>query len=140
LRERWASAATRHALEASLAGHGIDVADLVESAGLADSDPLDVLQQLAWNRPARTRAERVRRVCEQHAAELAEQTAQARAVLEGLLARYEEFGVADLETSEVFRLTPIGELGTPGELARIFGGGDGLRAQLDRVQEWLYSA
>ena len=140
LRERWASAPTRHALEASLAGHGIDVADLVESAGLADSDPLDVLQQLAWNRPARTRAERVRRVCEQHAAELAEQTAQARAVLEGLLARYEEFGVADLETSEVFRLTPIGELGTPVELARFFGGGDGLRAQLDRVQEWLYSA
>jgi type I restriction enzyme R subunit len=119
---------------------GIDVASLVESAGLTDSDPLDALLQVAWNLPARTRSERVRQVREQHAAELAAQTAGARAVLEGLLARYEEFGVADLETTEVFRLAPLGDLGSPVDLARVFGGGDVLRAQLERVQSWLYAA
>ena len=140
LRERWSSAPTRRALTESLAVAGIDVGELAASAGLFDSDPLDVLLHVAWNRPARTRSERVRRVREEHARELEEQTAQARAVLEGLLERYEEFGVADLETSEVFRLAPLKQVGTPPELARIFGGGDGLRAQLDRLQEWLYSA
>lgn len=109
-------------LAASLAAQGIDVAGLVESAGLTDSDPLDALLQVAWNRPARTRSERVRQVREQHTAELAAQTAEARAVLEGLLARYEEFGVTDLETTEVFRLAPLGELGSPVDLARVFGG------------------
>ncbi len=140
LRERWSQAPSRHALASSLEVQGIDVAGLVESAGLTDSDPLDALLQVAWNRPARTRSERVREVREQHAAELAAQTAGARAVLEGLLARYEEFGVADLETTEVFRLAPLGDLGSPIDLARVFGGGDGLRAQLERVQSWLYAA
>ena len=140
LRERWSQAPSRHSLAASLAAQGIDVAGLVESAGLTDSDPLDALLQVAWNRSARTRSERVRQVREQHAAELATQTAEARAVLEGLLARYEEFGVTDLETTEVFRLAPLRELGSPVDLARAFGGGEALRAQLDRVQEWLYAA
>lgn len=140
LRDRWSTAPSRHALAASLAAQGIDVADLVEDAGLTDSDPLDALLQLAWNRPARTRAERVRQVRKRHAAELSGRTAEARAVLEGLLARYEEFGVADLETTEVFRLTPLGDLGSPGQLARLFGGGEALRAQLDRVQKWLYAS
>lgn len=140
LRERWSRAPSRHALASSLEAQGIDVATLVESAGLADSDPLDALLQVAWNRPARTRSERVRQVREQHAAELVAQTAEARAVLEGLLARYEEFGVNDLETTEVFRLAPLGDLGSPVDLARVFGGGDVLRAQLERVQSWLYAA
>ena len=110
LRERWSQAPSRHALASSLEAQGIEVTSLVESAGLTDSDPLDALLQVAWNRPARTRSERVRQVREQHAAELAAQTSDARAVLEGLLARYEAFGVADLETTEVFRLAPLGEL------------------------------
>ena len=140
LRQRWSRAPSRHALASSLEAQGIDVDSLVESAGLTDSDPLDALLQVAWNRPARTRSERVRQVREQHATELAAQTAEARAVLEGLLARYEEFGVTDLETTEVFRLAPLGDLGSPVDLARVFGGGDVLRAQLERVQSWLYAA
>ena len=140
LRSRWSHALSRHVLAASLAAHGIDIAELVESAGLTDSDPLDALLQLAWNQPARTRAERARKAREQHASELALQSETARAVLEGLLARYEQFGVSDLERAEVFRLAPLANLGTPAELARVFGGGEGLRSQLDRVQEWLYSA
>ncbi len=140
LRSRWSHAPSRHALTASLAAHGVDIAELVQSAGLLDSDPLDALLQLAWNQPARTRAERARQAREHHAAELAQQSETARAVLEGLLSRYEQFGVSDLERAEVFRLAPLANLGTPAELARVFGGGEGLRSQLDRVQEWLYSA
>lgn len=38
------------------------------------------------------------------------------------------------------RLAPLGDLGSPVDLARVFGGGDVLRAQLERVQSWLYAA
>lgn len=139
LRERWSHGSSRRALADVLSRQGIDLAELVEAAGLGDSDPLDALLQLAWNVPSRTRAERVRQVREQHAKELLGQSVEARAVLEGLLTRYEEFGVGDLETTEVFRLAPLRDLGSPGQLAHLFDG-EGLRAQLDRVQEWLYSA
>lgn len=102
LRERWSHSSSRRALADVLSRQGIDLAELVEAAGLGDSDPLDALLQLAWNVPSRTRAERVRQVPEQHARELLGQSVEARAVLEGLLTRYEEFGVEDLETTEVF--------------------------------------
>lgn len=140
LRHRWSRTATRHELAEALAAQGIDIDALLSAAELAESDPLDALLQVAWNTPARTRAERVRRVKEQHSAELEARSAEARAVLEGLLGRYEQHGVGDLESTEVFRLTPLGELGSPVQLASMFGGGQALRDQLDLVQEWLYSA
>lgn len=137
---RWAHADTRHSLIEALEDQEVDLAELVEAFGLNDSDPLDALLHIAWNSPTRTRAERVRRAREAHAAELDAASLQARAVLNGLLARYEAHGVGDLESGEVFRLAPLSELGSPVELAEAVGGRDALVRQLDLVQEWLYSA
>lgn len=137
---RWAHVDTRHALIETLAEQGIEVDELLSSAGLSEGDPLDALLQLAWNQPGRTRAERVRGVRERHAAELAVASAMARSILEGLLERYERHGISDLEDGNVFRLPPLAELGSPVELANGMGGGEELRHQLDLVQEWLYSA
>jgi len=137
---RWAHAETRHSLIRALEAHDVDLAELVDTFGLSDSDPLDALLHIAWNTPTRTRAERVRRARETHAAELAAASLQARAVLNGLLDRYEAHGVRDLESGEVFRLAPLSELGSPVELAEAIGGRDTLVRQLDLVQEWLYSA
>lgn len=137
---RWAHTASRHELLESLLSQGVDVAELVAEAGLQDADPLDALLSLAWNTPTRTRAERARGVREQHSADLARLSATAREILEGLLQRYESHGVADLETNEVFRLPPLRQLGSPLELAGELGGPAELSRQLERIQEWLYSA
>jgi type I restriction enzyme R subunit len=139
LRTTWANAESRHKLIAMLADDGIDLAELVEAAGQPDADPLDALFHLAWDLPVRTRSERVRRVRETRSAELAAMNAQARAILEGLLQRYETHGVEELESAEVFRLDPLNSLGTPVELAKAAGGPTALRAQLGLVQEWLYA-
>jgi type I restriction enzyme R subunit len=139
LRRRWSVPSSRHQLAASLEAQGVDLDELLEAVGIPGVDPLDALFHLAWNLPIRTRAERARRVREDHAAELAQMSRRARDVLEGLLHRYEIFGVADIEDPKVFHLDPLSRLGSPSELARELGGADHLRAQLDRVQEWLYA-
>lgn len=140
LRREWTHAASRQRLREALAAADVDLDDLVAATGIDDIDPLDALYHLAWNLPARTRTERAKRVREQHDAELRGLERQARAILEGLLQRYEEHGIDDLESLEVFRLQPLRGIGSASELARIVGGPQGLRDQLQLVQEWLYSA
>lgn len=140
LRRNWATAESRSRLRAALQVAGIDVSELVEAAGEPHADPLDALYHVAWNLPLRTRAQRARQVREAHEAELRRLSARARAVLEGLLQRYEEYGITDLETTDVFRLEPLSRIGSVSELALAAGGAEQLRAQLDRVQKWLYSA
>lgn len=140
LRKSWAQADSRHGLREALEADGIDLNELVEAAEVPDADPLDAIHHLAWNLPVRTRAERARRVRETHDEEMRALTERARALLEGLLQRYEEHGVTDLETPEVFQLEPLSRIGSVSELARAAGGAAQLRAQLSLVQEWLYSA
>lgn len=139
IRRKWASASTRHELIAALGEHDIDLGELVELAGGADLEPLDALVHLAWNLPVRTRAEHARGVRRAHAEELESMSRAARQVLEGLLQRYEAYGVSDIESPDVFRLDPLRGIGSPAELAEQMGGADRLRGQLDLVQEWLYA-
>jgi type I restriction enzyme R subunit len=137
LSREWSEADSRHRLTAILADTGVDIAELLALVGPA-VDPLDALFHLAWNAPVRTRSERARHAREAHAEESAAMSAGARAILEGLLQRYENYGVADLESTEVYRLDPLNQLGSPVEIAKTTGGADGMRAQLDLAQRWLY--
>lgn len=140
LRRNWANAGSRHKLISMLEDDGVDLKEIVEATGRDDIDPLDALFQLAWDMPTRTRSERVRHVKEAHAADLAKQSQFARNILEGLLQRYESFGVDDLEDPQVYRLEPLNRLGSPTELAAAVGGSDQLRSKLDLVQQWLYDS
>ena len=140
LRREWAHAESREQLRMALQTSGVDLNELVAAAGGPDIDPIDALHHLAWNLPMRTRAERVRRVREAHDGDLRALAVQSRAVLEGLLQRYEEHGVRELESTAVFQSEPLRRLGSVSELAAAVGGPERLRSQLDTIQEWLYSA
>ncbi|WP_285063272.1 EcoAI/FtnUII family type I restriction enzme subunit R [Frigoribacterium sp. ME-P-080] len=139
VRSEWAHAESRERLRAGLVDSGVDLDEIVVTTGVPGIDPLDALHHLAWNLPTRTRSERARRVREAHDTELRGLEATARALLEGLLQRYEEHGIADLETTQVFKLEPLSAFSV-GELAQAVGGAAGLRDQLRLVQEWLYAA
>jgi type I restriction enzyme R subunit len=135
----WASASSRHQMIATLEAQDVDLAELVDAVGQPDVDPLDALFHLAWNLPVRTRAARVRRAREAHATELEAMSQRARDILEGLLQRYESYGIADIEDPKVLQLDPLRRLGSPVELANSLGGSEQLRHQLDLAQEWIYS-
>ncbi len=139
LRKSWSTADSRHKLVTMLSEDGIDLRELIEASGGSDIDPLDALFHLAWDQPVRTRSERARGVRDAHAAELANMSQRARDILEGLLQRYETYGVTDIEDPKVFQLEPLNRLGSPVELAQELGGADNLRAQLTLVQGWIYN-
>ncbi len=142
LEKSWSHTKSRSDIVNQLAEGGVDIPELTtavaEQTGIIDLDPLDALFHLAWNMPARTRAERARHARQSHAEQLETMTAKARAIIEGLLQRYEDHGIADLETREVYLRDPLNRLGKPVELAREVGGSDQLQARLELVQGWLY--
>lgn len=136
----WAAAATRRRLLVELAAHGVSPVELVAGAGGADVDLLDILLQVAWNQPAPTRAERAHRVRAQHGAEIEAHTELARRVLQAVLDRYVTNGVEDVASGQVLELDPLRTWGSPVQLAREFGGSREWNNELDRLQQWLYSA
>lgn len=137
LAQRWSRTPGRSEVLAELAGTGVDVAELVPS-GEHDVDLLDVLLQVAWNVPARTRAERARRALENHRSEMEARSELARAVLAALLDRYAAEGIDEVTSPEVSLVPPLSTLGSPRQLADELGPG-GLHGAVDDVQQWLYS-
>lgn len=137
---RWARSPSRTEIMEELAGRGVTLAELSSGRTPADTDPLDVLLQVAWNVPARTRAERARRVREAHADEIAGLSTIAQQVLAALLDRYAAHGIDDVTSGEVLHVPPLRSVGLPVEIAREFGGPRGWHEQLDQLQSWLYSA
>ena len=137
---RWARSPSRTDILEELAARGVTLAELSSGRTPADTDPLDVLLQVAWNVPARTRAERAGRVREAHADEIAGLSTIAQQVLAALLDRYAVHGFDDVTSGEVLHVPSLRRVGSPVEIAREFGGADGWHDQLDRLQGWLYSA
>ena len=138
LAERWSREPTRAQIIDALASAGVALAEVMPP-GESEVDPLDVLVQVAWNLPVRTRAERARRARKRHQSELEARSETARALLTALLDRYAVYGVDELTSPEVARIPPISDLGSPREIERALGETGGLQSAIDEVQEWIYS-
>lgn len=139
LSQRWSRQPSRLELVATLREAGVELESLLPP-GVEDVDPFDILMQLAWNLPARTRAERARGARESHYADLEARSTTARAVIDGLLDRYAAYGLAEITSAEVTRLPPLSDLGSLREIERALGEGPGLlRATVEEVQTWIYS-
>ena len=64
---------------------------------------------------------------------------QARAVLEALLEKYTDHGIADIEDSKVLELPPFYELGTKTQIRRdIFGSNEQYSQALTELEHALY--
>ena len=85
-----------------------------------DLDPFDLLLHVAYDQPPLTRRERARRVHKRNV--FTHYGPVARKVLEALLDKYADEGIATIESNEVFKLQPFTDLGSPVELVRSFGG------------------
>jgi type I restriction enzyme R subunit len=140
LRARWSTLVGREEVREALDRRGISFDEAVERVGLTDADPLDLLVHVAWNVPAMTRHDRVRRLRKEHRAWLDAFVPAARVVLDDLLAKYAEHGVGQLDDLRVLEIAPLTRHGTPVEIAGRFGGADALREVLAGLEERLYAA
>ena len=138
--QAWQQADRKAALLQELEGQGVlleALADRLAHMGKVDLDPFDLLRHVAYDQPPLTRRERARRVHKRNV--FTHYGPVARKVLEALLDKYADEGIATIESNEVFKLQPFTDLGSPVELVRSFGGRPQYLAALQTLERELYA-
>lgn len=135
--KRWSSADKKQAIVDELAQEGVFFEALSDEIG-KDCDPFDLLCHVAWDMPPLTRRERSQNVKKRNY--FANYGEQARRVLEALLDKYADQGVAPIESRQILTVVPFTQFGTPMEIVRAFGGLEGYEVALRDLKHSLYSA
>ena len=140
LRSRWSDPQERAEIISALEERGIEFDDLATASNQPDADPFDLLCHLAYNAPLRTRRERADRLRKDKTDFFDQYGPEARAILQGLLDKYEEHGTAQFILPDTLEVPPISEHGNVVEIAELFGGTNQLMEAVARLQSLLYEA
>ena len=133
---RWNDADRKQAIIDELEEHGVVLANLQEVVG-RDVGDFDLLAHIAYDQPPLTRRDRADKVKKRNY--FAKYGEKARAVLEALLDKYADEGIATIEDTKVLRLKPFNGIGTPLEIIKgAFGGKAGYDAALSELEHQIY--
>ncbi len=132
---RWTDADRKQAVIDELLEQGV-ILQAVEDMVGADYDPFDLICHVAFDQPPLTRRERADNVRKRDV--FTKYGEHARAVLERLLDKYADQGIAEIDDIGVLKVYPFNELGTPIELVRHFGGKARYKQALRDLQRALY--
>jgi type I restriction enzyme R subunit len=134
---RWNSAEKKDAIIEELAAEGLLLDPLMEEVN-KDLDPFDLICHIAFDQPPLTRRERANNVRKRDF--FTRYGDQARAVLEALLAKYQDEGlVSGLDNVRVLEIPPFSQMGTPLELVRVFGSRADFEQAVHQMQDALYT-
>ncbi|OYT92876.1 MAG: restriction endonuclease [Burkholderiales bacterium PBB3] len=139
--QAWNDADRKAALIQELEGQGVLIEALAEelaSTGLTNLDPFDLLLHVAYNMPALTRRERANRVKKRNV--FTQYGPVARKVIDALLDKYADEGIATIEADTVFNVQPFTDMGRPGELIKSFGGRPQYLSAVQTLERELYAA
>lgn len=134
--QTWQQADRKAALLAELESEGVLLDALAAEVG-KDLDPFDLLLHVAYDQPPLTRRERAQRVKKRDV--FTQYGPVARKVLDALLDKYADEGIATIESNEVFKLQPFTDFGSPVELVRSFGGRPQYLNALRALEQALYA-
>ena len=130
----------RGVLDEPLAAVRAAAEELAEAAKQPEADPFDLLCNVAYSAPIRTRRERADAVRVDGQAFFGRFTNGAREVLNQLLEKYVEFGTAQFQIPDILKVPPISDHGNVMEIAGLFGGADRLRGAVEELQQLVYAA
>ena len=133
----WRSAQQKQAVIEELERQGVIFEALAEEVG-KDFDPFDLVCHVAFGQPPLTRRERAENVRKRNY--FGKYAEQARAVLNALLDKYADEGIAPIEDMNVLRVQPLAGFGTPIEIVKLFGGREQYLVALRELEEMLYKA
>jgi type I restriction enzyme R subunit len=139
LRSKWSSAEERATILAALEDRGISLDELMAAAKQPDADPFDLLCHVAFNAPLRTRRERAEALRKEQKRFFDAYAPKAREVLNDILEKYIDHGVAQFQIPAILKVPPISERGTVIEIAAMFGGAEKLRSAVNEMQSLLYA-
>ena len=134
--QAWQQADRKAALLQELEGQGVLLEALADEVG-KDLDPFDLLLHVAYDQPPLSRRERARRVQKRDV--FTQYGPVARKVLDALLDKYADEGIATIEADNVFSVQPFTHLGSPSELVRSFGGRPQYLNALQTLERELYA-
>lgn len=134
---QWRSSEQKQAVIEELERQGIIFEALAEEVG-KDFDPFDLVCHVAFGQPPLTRQERADNVRKRNY--FGKYAEQARAVLNALLDKYADEGIAPIEDMNVLRVQPLAAFGTPIEIVKLFGGREQYLVALRELEEMLYKA
>ncbi len=133
---RWRSEERKDAIIEELAEEGLFLEPLMEEVG-KDLDPFDLICHIAFDQPPLTRRERANNVRKRDV--FTQYGAQARAVLEALLNKYQDEGVVSgLDNVHILEISPFNTMGTPFQLIKEFGSRANFENAVHKLQAALY--
>jgi type I restriction enzyme R subunit len=135
--QAWNDADRKAALVEELEKQGVLIEALAEEIG-KDLDPFDLLLHVAYNQPPLTRRERANRVKKRNA--FTQYGPVARKVIDALIDKYADEGIATIESNEVLKVQPFTDFGSPVELIKSFGGRPQYLGALQTLERELYAA
>ncbi len=132
----WNDADRKQAILKELVEKGVFFDDLADLVG-RDYDPFDLVCHVAFDQPPLTRKERAEKVKKRNV--FGQYGAKARAVLDALLEKYADTGIASVESLEILKVEPLSGFGTPVEIVSLFGGKPNYLAAIAELETALYT-
>jgi type I restriction enzyme R subunit len=133
--KRWKGAERKQAIVEELEAEGLPLDPIAEELG-KDLDPFDLICHIAFDKKPLTRRERAETVKKRDV--FTKYGAQARSVLDALLAKYADEGVLNLDDANVLRIPPFNSMGSVVQLIRAFGDRKGFEQAVREIQAALY--
>lgn len=133
--KRWKSAERKQAIIEELEAEGLALDPIADELG-NNLDPFDLICHIAFDRKPLTRRERADSVKKRDV--FTKYGPQARAVLDALLAKYQDEGILNLDDTNVLRIAPFSAMGSVVQLIKAFGGKEGFEHAVHELQDALY--
>ncbi len=134
---KWHSAGRKVEITEMLKDVGIDIAALKHDQNMDDVDDFDFICHIAYGKKTLTRRERVEQVKKRDI--FNKYGEQARLVLEALLDKYMNEGISELENLSVLKNDPFRKLGSPANIAKLFGGKQGYLDAVKKLEQLIYN-
>lgn len=116
---------------------GIDLHALKQERNMDDVDDFDFICHIAYGKKPLTRRERAENVKKHDV--FNKYGAEARKVLEALLDKYANDGISQLENRMVLKLDPFRKMGSPANIAKLFGGNKQYLTAIKELENLIYN-
>lgn len=134
---RWNEAEKKAEITDLLRESGIDLQALKHERNMDDVDDFDFICHIAYGKKPLTRRERAENVKKRDI--FNKYGAEARKVLEALLDKYANDGITQLENRTVLRLDPFRQMGSPANIAKLFGGNQQYFSAVKELECLIYN-
>lgn len=133
---KWSSEDKKATIKELLYRQGIDLDEMKKDQSMEDVDDFDFICHVAYDRKPLTRKERAQNV--EKTDFFSKYSGAAKQVLEILLDKYMNSGIYEIESTDVLKLDPLKQFGTPSKIVSLFGGKNEYFAAVRALENQIY--